>query len=56
VYLAKGDSVVERMVTVGLRTDSELQITEGLEKGDTVITSALMQLKKGAKIKVVQLK
>lgn len=56
VYLAKGDSVVERMVKTGLRTEKELEITEGLEKGDTLIVSALMQLKKGAKIKVLQVK
>ncbi len=56
VYVAVGDSVVEKMVKIGLRTENELQITEGLQKGDTLITSALMQLKKGAKIKVVQIK
>jgi membrane fusion protein (multidrug efflux system) len=56
VYTAKGDSVVEKMVKIGLRTGDALQITEGLAPGDTLITSALMQLKKGAKIKVVQIK
>jgi membrane fusion protein (multidrug efflux system) len=55
VYTVQGDSVVEKMVSIGLRTEGYLQITEGLKPGDTLITSALMQLKKGAKIKVVQI-
>jgi membrane fusion protein (multidrug efflux system) len=32
-------------VTIGLRTESKVQITEGLKFGDTLITSGIMQLR-----------
>jgi membrane fusion protein (multidrug efflux system) len=34
----------------GLRTDSKIQVIEGLEKGDTLITSGTMQLRDGTEV------
>jgi membrane fusion protein (multidrug efflux system) len=36
----------------GLRTASDVQIINGLEVGDTVITSGIMQLRLGTKVKL----
>lgn len=56
VFLAKGDSVQEVKIKTGIRNDQFIQVTEGLKSGDTLITSALMQLKQGAKITLRSLK
>jgi membrane fusion protein (multidrug efflux system) len=56
VFLAKGDSVLEVKIKTGIRNDQFIQVTEGLKSGDTLITSALMQLKQGAKITLRSLK
>jgi membrane fusion protein (multidrug efflux system) len=37
-------------VTIGLRTESKVQITEGLKFGDTLITSGIMQLRQNMPI------
>ena len=39
-------------VTTGLRTDSKVQITNGLQPGDTILTSGTLQLRKGSKVKI----
>lgn len=42
-------------VETGLRTESQIQITEGLSAGDTVVTTGIMQLKPGAAVKITNL-
>ena len=39
------------IVETGLRTESDVQITSGLQPGDTVITTGILQLKPGMKLK-----
>lgn len=51
VYVVQGDSAVERIVKTGTRKEKEIEITEGLNEGDEVITIGVMYLKQGAKIK-----
>lgn len=41
-------------VKVGLRTDTEVQITKGLVAGDVVITSNILRLRPGAKVKLTE--
>ena len=36
----------------GLRTDSSIQIVEGLTPGDTLITSGTLQLREGLPVKL----
>jgi len=35
-----------------IRTDENILVTDGLSIGDTVITSGIMAIKEGAKVKV----
>ncbi len=51
VYIVQGDSAVERIVKTGTRKEKDIEITEGLNAGDEVITVGVMYLKQGAKIK-----
>ncbi|NUP13438.1 MAG: efflux RND transporter periplasmic adaptor subunit [Polyangiaceae bacterium] len=41
-------------VQLGLRTDREVQVTKGLAEGDTVLTSNLLRLRPGAKVKLAK--
>ncbi len=42
-------------VIVGIRTDSEVQILDGLHEGDTILTSGTLQLRKGSAVKIATL-
>jgi membrane fusion protein, multidrug efflux system len=52
VYLLKGGKAVSQNIMTGVRSDSSVQVLDGLKQGDTVITSGLLQLREGAKVKV----
>ncbi len=39
-------------VTIGIRTEAEVQITAGLQIGDTILTSGTLQLRKGSPVKI----
>lgn len=45
VYIFKKGKAQSVKVTTGLRTESKIQITDGLKFGDTLITSGIMQLR-----------
>lgn len=47
VFLYKNGKAVPTEIRKGLRTDSQVQVLEGLVPGDTVITSGTMQLRTG---------
>lgn len=53
--LKKGKSAYSRVET-GIRTDAKIQITKGLNAGDTVLTTGVMQLKEGASVNITNLK
>lgn len=50
VFLFRGGKAEPRPVQAGLRTDSLVQITNGLAAGDTVITSGVVQIRPGAPV------
>ena len=52
VYIYSNGKAMPRDVITGLRTESEIQIIQGIEPGDTVITSGTLQLRKGSKVKI----
>jgi len=52
VYLFKVGSVIPQKVEIGLREENRVQVLSGLEEGDTVITSGILQIRPGAKVKV----
>jgi len=45
VYVYKSGKASRTLVTTGLRTASEIQIIEGLNFGDTLITTGILQLR-----------
>jgi len=55
VYITKDGKAVSKTVETGIRTDAAMQITKGLEIGDTVITTGIMQLRTGLPIKITSL-
>ena len=52
VLLCKQGKAVPVAVTMGLRNDSTVQLTSGIQAGDTVLTSGMMQLRPGMAVKV----
>jgi membrane fusion protein (multidrug efflux system) len=51
VYVAQGDSVIERKVKTGVRKDDVIEVTEGLKAGDEIVVEGVMYLRNGAKIR-----
>jgi membrane fusion protein, multidrug efflux system len=52
VYIASADTVREQLIGIGSRSDKAVHVTKGLKEGDTLITSSIMQLRQGSRIKV----
>lgn len=52
VFVVKNGKAQEVMVTTGLRTDQKVQITDGLQPGDSLIVTGIMALKSGVSVKV----
>lgn len=55
VFICQEGKAKEIEVETGLRTESEVQITKGLQAGDTVITSGIMSLKPGSTVLITNL-
>src|SRR5688572_15357293 len=56
VYVSRNNAVQAVPVQIGQRNEGSVVITEGLQKGDTVITSNLLRLVPGAPVQFVTLK
>jgi membrane fusion protein (multidrug efflux system) len=56
VFLSKNGKAQSQKVEIGIRTDTQIQITSGLQAGDTVITTGIMQLKPDAPVKIMERK
>ena len=56
VYRIKNGQAEFVKIITGLRTDTKIQVVEGLSVGDTIITRGIMQLKPGSAVKVTELK
>ncbi|MEO8886334.1 MAG: efflux RND transporter periplasmic adaptor subunit [Mucilaginibacter sp.] len=54
VFIYKNGVAVPRPVTTDLRTDTKIQITSGLKPGDSVVVSAIMQMRPKAKLKLIK--
>jgi len=52
VFICKNGKAVVVPVKTGIRTDSEIQITQGVSSGDSLITTGLLQLTNGAAVMV----
>ena len=52
VYLFKNGSVAEQRVQTGLRTAESVRIVEGIQPGDTVLTTGLLQVREGMPVRI----
>jgi len=52
VYLYKDGTVIPQNVEIGIREETRVQILSGLNAGDTVITSGILQIRPGAKVSI----
>jgi membrane fusion protein (multidrug efflux system) len=56
VFVSDKGSAKEIIIKTGLRKENKIQVTEGLQVGDTVIVNGIMQLKPGVPIKITSAK
>ena len=52
VFICKDGKAQPVMVETGIRTDAAIQITKGLQVGDSVLTTGIMQLRPGMPVKI----
>ncbi|MEN6294690.1 MAG: efflux RND transporter periplasmic adaptor subunit [Chloroherpetonaceae bacterium] len=52
VYLYRNGKVDVATIETGLRTDSTIYIIKGIKKGDSIITSGILQIRPGMNVKV----
>ena len=55
-YTYKNGKAKQVILTKGLRTESSVQIVEGLNIGDTLLSTGVMQLRDGMDVSIAQLK
>jgi len=54
VYVSNKGVVEQRMVSTGIRTSEKVQIVDGLERGDVVLTTGLLQVRPGMEVNVTE--
>jgi len=54
IFLLKSGKAVSQSVETGIRTDKLIEITNGVQPGDTLITSAILQLRDGMAVRPAQ--
>lgn len=54
VFVIKNNFAKESMVKIGVRQEDRIQIIEGLNEGDTLITSGLMSVKNESEVKLIR--
>jgi membrane fusion protein (multidrug efflux system) len=52
VFVVHNGVAVSRPITTGLRTERAVEVLSGLQLGDTVITSGLLQLRDSVRVDV----
>jgi membrane fusion protein (multidrug efflux system) len=52
VFVVRKDSAIKVDVETGVRNDSMVQVTSGVNEGDTVLTTGIMQVRPGTKLKI----
>jgi len=52
VFICKEGKAKSRIIQTGLRTEREVQVIDGLNKGDTVIITGLLQLREDMPVKI----
>src|SRR5690554_4018358 len=55
VFVANSDNVIEEVkVSIGIRTEREVQVTDGLKEGDLVLTTGVIQAKPGMAVNITK--
>ena len=54
VFICRNGVAMEQAVKIGVRSDEKIQISEGVNLGDTVVTTGLMSLKNESKLKLLK--
>jgi membrane fusion protein (multidrug efflux system) len=54
VFIVKNGKAYESAVKIGVRKENKIQILEGLNEGDTLITSGLMSVKNESEIQLIK--
>jgi membrane fusion protein (multidrug efflux system) len=53
VFVAKNGIAEERKILTGYRNEAFVEVTSGLQAGDSVITTGIMSLKQGSELKII---
>jgi membrane fusion protein, multidrug efflux system len=56
VYLYRNGQAVPQEIEIGIRTDQHVQVTNGISRGDTVITSGILQIRPGINVVISEFK
>jgi membrane fusion protein (multidrug efflux system) len=56
VFVYKSGKAIPVMVQTGIRNDAQVEITQGLHNGDTLIVTGIMSLKPEAAVKIISIK
>lgn len=54
VFVSNNGVVEQRMVSTGIRTSKKVQVINGLERGDVVLTTGLLQVRPGMEVSVTE--
>jgi membrane fusion protein, multidrug efflux system len=54
VFVAKGGKAMRQPIKIGIRSEATIQVTEGLQPGDTLISSGILQVRPGSDIDIRQ--
>ncbi len=54
-FIYKNGKAKQIVLSKGIRTENSVQITDGLQVGDTLLTTGVMQLRDGMSVKIVDL-
>jgi membrane fusion protein (multidrug efflux system) len=54
VFVVKNNLATEVQVTIGVRTDTRIQVIDGLQPGDTIVTTGLLSVKKETPLKLLK--
>ena len=52
IYVCRDGKARSQIVQTGIRTEREVQVTDGIKPGDTVITTGILQLREDAAVKI----
>lgn len=52
VFVSSNGKATTRIIQTGIRTETKVQVIKGLNPGDTVITTGLLQLREDASVKI----